>query len=58
MPLLQYFAYVEITPSSHQRLWQEYERIPEVASNFAMRQIDDAADIYPVLRELFARKLA
>jgi uncharacterized sporulation protein YeaH/YhbH (DUF444 family) len=58
LPLLQYFAYVEITPSSHQRLWQEYERIAEGAPNFAMRQIDGAADIYPVFRELFARKLA
>jgi uncharacterized sporulation protein YeaH/YhbH (DUF444 family) len=58
LPLLQYFAYVEITPSSHQRLWQEYERIAEGAPNFAMRQIDSAADIYPVFRELFARKLA
>lgn len=58
LPLLQYFAYVEITPSSHQRLWQEYERIAETSPNFAMRQIDGAADIYPVFRELFARKLA
>jgi uncharacterized sporulation protein YeaH/YhbH (DUF444 family) len=58
LPLLQYFAYVEITPSSHQRLWQEYERIAETAPNFAMRQIDGPADIYPVFRELFARKLA
>ena len=58
LPLLQYFAYVEITPSSHQRLWQEYERIAEGVPNFAMRQIDGAADIYPVFRELFARKLA
>ena len=58
LPLLQYFAYVEITPSSHQRLWQEYEHIAESSPNFAMRQIDGAADIYPVFRELFARKLA
>jgi hypothetical protein len=58
LPLLQYYAYVEITPSSHQRLWQEYERISEASPNFAMRQIDSAADIYPVFRELFARKLA
>jgi uncharacterized protein len=58
LPLLQYYAYVEITPSSHQRLWQEYERIMETAPNFAMRQIDGAADIYPVFRELFARRLA
>jgi uncharacterized sporulation protein YeaH/YhbH (DUF444 family) len=58
LPLLQYFAYVEITPSSHQRLWQEYERISETSPNFAMRQIDSAADIYPVFRELFAKRLA
>ncbi|XKH59463.1 YeaH/YhbH family protein [Halomonas sediminis] len=59
MPQLQYFAYVEITPHEHQSLWQEYETVAEVFSDrFAMRQIVEAGDIYPVFRELFKRRLS
>ncbi|WP_346795399.1 YeaH/YhbH family protein [Halomonas sp. Bachu 37] len=58
MPQLQYFAYVEITPHEHQSLWHEYttvaQRFPE---RFAMRQIVEAGDIYPVFRDLFKRRL-
>ncbi|MEO0973449.1 MAG: YeaH/YhbH family protein [Pseudomonadota bacterium] len=57
LPLMQYFAYIEITPASHQRLWQEYEVVKENHPNFAMQQIDGAGDIYPVFRKLFARQL-
>jgi uncharacterized sporulation protein YeaH/YhbH (DUF444 family) len=57
MPLVQYFAYVEITTGEHQNLWFQYEKIraahPEY---FAMEKIEDAADIYPVFRQLFARR--
>src|SRR5690554_314055 len=57
MPRLQYYTYVEITPHAHQALWEEYEtvaaRFPE---RFAMRQIVEAGDIYPVFRELFKRR--
>lgn len=57
MPRLQYYTYVEITPHAHQALWEEYEtvaaRFPE---RFAMRQIIEAGDIYPVFRELFKRR--
>ena len=55
MPLVQYFSYVEIKPLRHQLLWHEYQKISEMHANFAMQQIDDAADIYPVFRELFKR---
>jgi len=55
MPLVQYFSYVEIKPLRHQLLWHEYQKISEAYPNFAMQQIDDAADIYPVFRELFKR---
>lgn len=57
MPRLQYYTYVEITPHAHQTLWEEYEtvsaRFPE---RFAMRQIVEPGDIYPVFRELFKRR--
>ncbi|MCL6414339.1 YeaH/YhbH family protein [Aestuariirhabdus sp. Z084] len=59
LPLVQYFAYVEITDRHHQNLWREYEDIQEENSDsFAMQQIKTAADIYPVFRKLFERKPA
>ncbi|WP_421866361.1 YeaH/YhbH family protein [Motiliproteus sp.] len=57
MPLVQYYAYVEITTGEHQNLWYEYEKIrSEFPDFFAMENIESAADIYPVFRELFARR--
>lgn len=56
MPLLQYFAYIEIMPRHHQSLWEVYQQIKERHPNFAMENIDTVADIYPVFRELFKRK--
>ncbi len=56
MPLLQYFAYIEIMPRHHQSLWEVYQQVKEHYSNFAMENIDTVADIYPVFRELFKRK--
>jgi hypothetical protein len=58
MPLLQYFAYVEIMPHSHQSLWYEYENIKAQYRNFDMQSIATISDIYPVFRKLFARKPA
>jgi uncharacterized sporulation protein YeaH/YhbH (DUF444 family) len=56
LPLVQYFAYVEITPHQHQSLWAQYETLLPTNPNFAMQQIDSAADIYPVFRELFKKQ--
>ncbi len=59
MPYLQYFSYVEITPREHQALWQEYEKVHEAFSeSFAMRQLVEVGDIYPVFRDLFARRVS
>lgn len=59
MPRLQYYAYVEITPHAHQALWGEYERVEEeFPDRFAMQQIVEAGDIYPVFRELFKRRVS
>ncbi len=56
MPLLQYFAYIEIMPRHHQSLWEVYQEIKNRFPNFSMENIDNLADIYPVFRELFKRK--
>lgn len=58
MPLLQYFAYIEIMPRHHQSLWEVYQEIRSHYPNFAMENIDTLSDIYPVFRELFKRKTA
>ena len=58
MPLLQYFAYIEIMPRHHQSLWEVYQQVQAQYPNFAMENIDGVADIYPVFRELFKRKTA
>lgn len=57
MPLLQYFAYIEIMPRHHQSLWEVYQTIHDQHTNFAMENIDTVTDIYPVFRELFKRKV-
>ena len=58
MPFMQYFTYVEITPREHQALWYEYQQVSEAfAHSFAQQQLVSAADIYPVFRELFQRRL-
>lgn len=59
LPLIQYYAYVEITPRDHQALWRAYEELVELfPDQFAMRQIVSVGDIYPVFRELFEKKIS
>lgn len=57
MDLVQYFAYIEIMPRHHQSLWEMYQTIQQKYENFAMESIDSVADIYPVFRELFKKKV-
>jgi uncharacterized sporulation protein YeaH/YhbH (DUF444 family) len=63
LPRVRYFAYIDI-PSTNPHgwfnrssdLWQCYENVPD--RGFAMRRVHDRRDIWPVFRELFARKEA
>ena len=56
LPLLQYFAYVEIAEAEPQNLWQEYEKVAEQhKGRFAMQHIRGVEEIYPVFRELFKK---
>lgn len=57
MPLVQYYSYIEIMPRHHQSLWEMYDKVKSKHVNFAMESIHSAADIYPVFRELFKRKV-
>ena len=56
LPLLRYFAYVEITQRDHQSLWAQYENLIETHDNFAIQHIIEYGDIYPVFREFFRKQ--
>lgn len=58
MPIVQYFAYVEILPRQHQSLWETYLKVAEDYSNFAMKSIENQKEIYPVFRNLFKKEVA
>ncbi len=58
MPLMRYFAYVEITPRQHQSLWYAYEEVAAAHPHFAMREIGGPDEIFPVFRDLFKRQTA
>ncbi|WP_350335114.1 YeaH/YhbH family protein [Coralliovum pocilloporae] len=66
LPVCQYFAYVEVGEESDRQLfgtskdgsalWRTYGQIQGFDQRFSMRKISDPADIYPVFRDLFARR--
>lgn len=57
LPLVQYFAYVEITERDRQALWHAYEDVHAKNPDcFAMRKVSQASEIYPVFHELFKKK--
>ena len=58
LPKVQYFAYVEINDAEPQNLWAQYEQARAMRGNIALGRVRERADIYPVLRELFAKKAA
>ena len=56
LPLVQYYAYVEIAEAEPQNLWHEYEKVAEQHKHrFAMQHIRSLEEIYPVFRELFKK---
>ena len=67
MRLCQYFAYIEIVEETEaailtsddngMELWRSYRELIGNWPNFAMKRISQSADIYPVFRELFAKRL-
>jgi hypothetical protein len=53
----RYYSYIEITSRSHQTLWHEYDAIDKEYDNFAMKNIKQASDIYPIFREFFKKQV-
>lgn len=56
LPAVQYFAYVEISDTYTQNLWEQYKKIAESDESFSIRQIKHMADIYPVFCDLFKKR--
>ena len=59
VPICQYFAYIEVVPQDMQMsedsvVWQGYGELAERLKGFAMRQVSQPGEIYPVFRELFS----
>lgn len=59
LPICQYFAYIEVVPQGMQMsedsvVWQGYAELAERQESFAMRQVSNPGEIYPVFRELFS----
>jgi len=67
LPACQYYAYLEVgrdiehfPPGFIRRdsdLWQTYEAVVASGAPLAMRKVGHRRDIYPVFRDLFARKV-
>jgi len=66
LPVCQYYAYLEVGRDSEHfppgfirrdsDLWQTYSAIIKAGAPMAMRKVGHRRDIYPVFRELFAKK--
>jgi uncharacterized protein len=61
LPVVQHFAYVEIAMSTayirnESDLWRGYDPLSHREPRLAMRRVAEARDIFPVFRDLFARK--
>jgi len=56
LPLVRYFAYVQVADED-QNLWEEYTRVRDANTNFAMQKICTPAQIFPVFRDLFKKSV-
>ena len=61
LPNVQYYAYIEIVGSGaiirgETDLWRGYKQVAERSERLVMRQVAEKRDIFPVFRELFARR--
>ena len=61
LPNVQYYAYIEIVGSGaiirgETDLWRGYKQVAGESERLVMRQVAEKRDIFPVFRELFARR--
>ena len=55
LPVCRYFAYVQVV-EEEQNLWDEYTLLAASQPHFVLRKATEAAQIYPVFRELFKKE--
>ena len=55
LPLCRYFAYLQVA-EEEQNLWDEYTALAAEVKTLAIRKATDAAQIYPVFRDLFKKE--
>jgi hypothetical protein len=55
LPACRYFAYVQVA-EEEQNLWEEYTKLTETHTHFAMRKAVEPSQIYPVFRDLFKKE--
>ena len=63
LPVVQYFAYIEVAAMGamirgQSDLWRGYEMLSQRAPQLALRRVEERRDIFPVFRDLFARRAA
>jgi uncharacterized sporulation protein YeaH/YhbH (DUF444 family) len=58
LPVVQYYAYIEVASEEPQNLWEEYLAVKAAYDHFAMQRIIKADEIYPVLHDLFQKRVA
>ena len=61
LPIVQHFAYIEVPMSAaivrgETELWRGYAPLAQRAPKLAMRRVGERRDIFPVFRDLFARR--
>jgi uncharacterized sporulation protein YeaH/YhbH (DUF444 family) len=61
LPDVQYYAYIEVVGSGaiirgETDLWRGYRSVADTNERMVMRQVGDKRDIFPVFRDLFARR--
>ncbi|NVN10941.1 YeaH/YhbH family protein [Nguyenibacter vanlangensis] len=61
LPVVQYYAYIEITGSGavirgETDLWRSYRAIADHNPHLAIRHVGDRKEIFPVFRDLFSRQ--
>jgi uncharacterized protein len=58
LPHVQHFAYIQVGADEEQGLWQSYARLAANQPKLAMQKAMTVADIVPVFRQFFKKKLA
>ncbi len=55
LPVCRYYAYIQVVDED-KSLWESYSQVAAQHRHFSMRRVSEAADIYPVFRDLFKKE--